>query len=151
MLNFALLVGIVVASLNSLHPRNPVFQCWGGDIDWEEESEDGSTSEEDSDKIRSLESIDDSVSLFSSRTSRKSVRTLVKVKEDRVSVAEKGFSGYSVSSTSSDSSGYSSSFGSYGSSRYSSSFGYSFSSGSSVSSVSSSSSDHSFSGSPKEY
>ena len=96
MLNFALLVGMVVATCNSLPPRNPVFQCWGGDIDWDEESEDGSTSEEDSDRIRSMESIDDSVSLFSSRMSRKSGRTLVKVKEDSVSVAEKGFSGYSV-------------------------------------------------------
>ncbi len=100
MVNFALLVGMVVASFNSLPPRNPVFQCWGGDIDWDEESEDGSTSEEDSDlqRMKSMESADDSVSLFSSRKSRKSFRA--SGKDEAESVAEKGFSGHSVASKS---------------------------------------------------
>jgi len=98
--NFALLVGMIVATFNSLPPRNPVFQCWGGDIDWDEESEDGSTSEEDSDleRMRSMESVDDSVSLFSSRKSRKSSRSIGK--GDAESVAENGFSRYSVASKS---------------------------------------------------
>ena len=98
-INFALLFGMVIATFNSLPPRNPVFQCWGDDMDWDEDSENGSTSEEDS-EMKQLKSMvsEDSVSLFSSsRRSRRSVRSAVKnAVEDAASAAEKGVSTKSV-------------------------------------------------------
>ena len=44
-------------------PRNPVFQCWGGDIDWNDEDseEAGDTSEEDSEMRQKSIDVDDSV------------------------------------------------------------------------------------------
>jgi hypothetical protein len=81
--NFALLFGMVLSTFYSLPPRNPVFQCWGSEMENDEYSDDGSTSEEDSvmHKWKGLgRSIDqdDSVSLFggsrmSTRKSKKSV------------------------------------------------------------------------------
>jgi hypothetical protein len=86
-LNFVMLVGMVVATFLSLPPRNPVFQCWGGDIDWDEDSE-GSTSEEDSVmRVRKAMSQDDSVSLFNGS---RSMSKRSKNEDDAISAAEKG-------------------------------------------------------------
>lgn len=103
-INFALLCGMVIATLISFPPRNPVFQCWGGDMDYTDESEDGSTSEEDSvmRKFKSLGAEDnDSVSLFGgSRVSRKSRKSTKSGKDldDTASTVEKGLSKASVES-----------------------------------------------------
>ncbi len=97
--NFALLFGMVIATFNSLPPRNPVFQCWGGDIEWDEEDseEGGDTSEEDSDRV----DVDDSVSLFD----RKSLKSMMSaLSDDAASAAEKGLATKSVSSKSKKSS-----------------------------------------------
>lgn len=98
--NFAILVGMVIATMVSLPPRNPVFQCWGGDLDDDDYSE-GSTSDEDSvirkwKAIQQAESHDDSVSLFSG--SRRSRKKSVKSDDATASAAEKGLSNVSVSS-----------------------------------------------------
>ena len=93
-INFALLFGMVIATFVSMPPRNPVFQCWGGDIEWDDEdSEEGDTSEEDSDRV----DVDDSVSLFD----RKSLKSMMSVlSDDAASAAEKGLDTKSVSSKS---------------------------------------------------
>jgi hypothetical protein len=92
-INFALLFGMVLATFNSLPPRNPVFQCWGSDMEDDDLSDDGSTSEEDS-VMRKWKELghsidqDDSVSLFGgSRMSRKSRKS---VKGDEESQKTKG-------------------------------------------------------------
>lgn len=96
--NFLLLFLMVFATFSSLPPRNPVFQCWTGDMDYDDDySDDGSTSEEDSvmRKFKALGDEDhgDGVSLFSgSRVSRKSRRSMKsgKDEDDSLSAAEKG-------------------------------------------------------------
>ncbi|VEU34802.1 unnamed protein product [Pseudo-nitzschia multistriata] len=108
MFNFVLLFGMVVATFNSLPPRNPVFQCWGSDADYESD-DDGSTEEEEDEVMRKFKSFgeaghsasisaveNDSVSLFGgsrmSKKSRRSVRSKTLDDEDAVSKAEKGLS-----------------------------------------------------------
>jgi len=93
--NFVLLLLMVIATFNSLPPRNPVFQCWGADSELDDdESEDGSTSEEDS-VMRAFKSLggadgDESVSLFEgSRVSRRSRRAVISAVKS-VDDAEKG-------------------------------------------------------------
>lgn len=105
--NFALLFGMVITTFISLPPRNPVFQCWDGDMEYTDESEDGSTSEEDSviRKFKAMgETDNDSVSLFGgsrmSRKSRRSTKSKVSGKDgdESASAAEKGLSVVSVKS-----------------------------------------------------
>ena len=102
--NFALLCGMVIATLVSFPPRNPVFQCWDGDMEYTDESDDGSTSEEDSvmRKFKELGNADnDSVSLFGgSRKSRKSTKSRASGKgaDDSASAAEMGIANTSMKS-----------------------------------------------------
>lgn len=112
-LNFVLLFGMVITTCASFPPRNPVFQCWGSQEDYGDSDEEGSTDEEDGDmkKFKSLgagkgnyddtSSLGDAVSLFGgSRMSRKSRKSSYlqqssgksKIKEEEISVAEKGLS-----------------------------------------------------------
>ena len=93
--NFVLLFLMVIATFNSLPPRNPVFQCWGADSELDnDESKDGSTSEEDS-VMREFKNLggadgDESVSLFEgSRVSRRSRRAVISAVKS-VDDAEKG-------------------------------------------------------------
>ena len=107
-INFLLLFGMVIATFNSLPPRNPVFQCWG-DMEYDSDtSHDGSTSEEDSvmRKFKSLKDKDDeSVSLFGgsrmSKRSRKSMKSMSgELNDDAVSAAEMGLASMSTGSKS---------------------------------------------------
>jgi hypothetical protein len=104
--NFVLLFGMVITTCASFPPRNPVFQCWGSQEDYDDDDEEGSTDEEDGDmkKFKSLgagkgnyddtSSLGDAVSLFGgsrmSRKSKKSVKSIMK--EEEISVAEEGLS-----------------------------------------------------------
>ena len=97
-LNTLVLLGMVFASFKSYPPRNPVFQCWGSQDDYD--SDEGSTEEEDEimrefkkmGDAASSSDYDDSVSLFGgSRASRKSRRS-VKSRSSAVVDEENGLS-----------------------------------------------------------
>lgn len=104
-LNCVLLLGMVVATFLSLPPRNPVFQCWGSS-EYDDESDGGSTEEED-EVMRKFKSFgetggksvsmvdNDSVSLFGgSRMSRKSRKSMKwrTAEDEMASAAENGLS-----------------------------------------------------------
>jgi len=73
--NFCLIFGMVVASLHSYPPRNPVFQCWAGDFSYD--SSVAGSSDEEVDPEESSNAASDnneSVSLFGTQSiSRRSV------------------------------------------------------------------------------
>mmetsp|Transcript_11107 Transcript_11107/g.21992 ORF Transcript_11107/g.21992 Transcript_11107/m.21992 type:complete len:630 (-) Transcript_11107:287-2176(-) len=113
--NFIVLLGMVIATFNSLPPRNPVFQCWGrgdysDDDDYDDDHDDGSSTTEEDEVMRRFKSFgevgqksvsavdNESVSLFggSSRMSRKSGKSRKSLKmkmteeDDIISAAENG-------------------------------------------------------------
>lgn len=101
--NSVLLLGMVVTTMVSFPPSNPVFQCWENDENSCSDSDDGSTgSDEDDDdenatKSKSIGgggSVSDGVSLFGgSRTSRRSRAQQSRMtEEEEISIAEKGLS-----------------------------------------------------------
>jgi hypothetical protein len=73
--NFALLVGMVIATFNSYPPRNPVFQCWTGQHDSDDSVNSSGSVDVESARERDTPSrCDGSVSLFgNSRTQSRAV------------------------------------------------------------------------------
>jgi hypothetical protein len=94
--NFALLLGMVVATFYSFPPRHPVFQCWGSDLD--RSAEEGSTEEEDEELQKQKgkevdtsanESMNESVSLFGNSRASRSVKSTRSVKSNHSTKSSK--------------------------------------------------------------